>query len=99
MEATRRLFFSIRISRHPKAFAFPGVRQTRGSVTSYFGKLRGISHQLRPDIVDFSEHTFSEIKTEAYAKKNRGKVSYQITHYYDLTEEIRRDEPPPSKCR
>jgi len=61
--------------------------------------LRGISQQLRPDIIDFDRRVFYEIKTEQYAEAHRNEVSYQLRHYYDLTELIRREygsdaEPP-----
>jgi Domain of unknown function (DUF4157) len=72
------------------------VRLPRGAPNKRFGnlllaKLRGISNQLRPDIIDFKEHSFYEIKSERNAIKNRVKVSYQLSHYYTLTEEIRRE--------
>ena len=80
------------------------VRLPRGAPNKRFGdllleKLRGISYQLRPDIIDFRDHSFYEIKTEAHAVANRAKVCYQLSHYYDLTEQIRQQhgsnvEPP-----
>lgn len=79
--------------------AFRDIRLPRGAPNQKFGnllleKLRGISQQLQPDIIDFQERAFYEIKTEEYAVANRVKVLYQLSHYYRLTEEIRAEQGP-----
>jgi hypothetical protein len=56
--------------------------------------LRGISRQYRPDIIDFHDRVFYEIKT-----REDGKSRGQIESYYRVAEEIRRQhasfrEPP-----
>jgi|HubBroStandDraft_1064217.scaffolds.fasta_scaffold25763_1 hypothetical protein len=83
---------------------FTDIRLPRGAPNKRFGnilleKLRGISQELQPDIIDFKERLFYEIKTEKHALENRAKVTYQLKHYYDLIEDIRRvyggDVEPP----
>jgi hypothetical protein len=58
-------------------------------------RLRGISNQRRPDIIDFSGRVFYEIKSV----NDPGRGTVQLESYYRLSEEIRRayadfDEPP-----
>jgi hypothetical protein len=70
------------------------LRLPRGAPNKRFGnylldKLRGISYQLRPDIIDFEDRSFYEIKTETTARKYPAKVRGQLNGYYKLTELIR----------
>jgi hypothetical protein len=52
--------------------------------------LRGIRNQRRPDIIDFKNRVFYEIKTVSYAGKGRT----QIESYYKVAETIRATEFP-----
>jgi hypothetical protein len=52
-------------------------------------ELRGIQAQLRPDIIDFEERVFYEIKTETSAVIAPAKVKAQLDQYYRLAEQIR----------
>lgn len=72
----------------------------RGAPNRRFGdlllrKLRGLQNQRRPDIIDFQNRVFYEIKTAGDTR--RGTV--QLQSYYRLADEIRREyaafnEPP-----
>jgi Domain of unknown function (DUF4157) len=58
-------------------------------------RLRGISNQRRPDIIDFSSRVFYEIKSADDTRKG----TVQLTSYYKVADEIRREyaafkEPP-----
>jgi len=53
-------------------------------------ELRGLARQRRPDIIDFTERAFYEIKTTGYA--DRGQV--QLQSYYKIAEAIRRQYAP-----
>lgn len=71
----------------------------KGAPNKAFGnlllqELRGIRNQYRPDIIDFHNRVFYEIKTRV-----DGKARGQIASYYRVTEEIRQQhasfrEPP-----
>lgn len=70
------------------------IQLPRGAPNKAFGnhllgELRGIVQQLKPDIVDFKERVFYEIKTARDAGAHSAKVRNQLQHYYKLTEAIR----------
>jgi hypothetical protein len=70
------------------------IRLPSGAPNKAFGNklladLRGLQAQLRPDIIDFDERVFYEIKTEENAIKEPEKVKNQLLHYYKLAETIR----------
>jgi Domain of unknown function (DUF4157) len=52
-------------------------------------ELKGLMWQLRPDIIDFTERKFYEIKTAEYAGGNTAKVTDQLANYYRIAEAIR----------
>lgn len=52
-------------------------------------ELKGISWQLRPDIIDFTERKFYEIKTVDFAENNPAKAVDQLANYYRIAEAIR----------
>ena len=52
-------------------------------------ELAGLQWQLRPDIIDFTQRKFYEIKTAQYARDNPAKVIDQLANYYRITEAIR----------
>jgi hypothetical protein len=69
------------------------VRLPKGVKNKKFGnvllsKLRGLQRQRRPDIIDFANRVFYEIKTADNAKQG----SIQIQSYYDIAEAIRHAE-------
>ncbi len=76
------------------------VRLPKGAPNKRFtnlllSKLRGIRNQRRPDIIDFENRVFYEIKSA----DDTARGTVQLESYYRLTEEIRRahadfDEPP-----
>jgi hypothetical protein len=53
-------------------------------------QMRGIQAQNRPDIIDFEERVFYEIKTAKSANKEPGKVKDQLLDYYRKAEAIRK---------
>jgi hypothetical protein len=53
-------------------------------------ELKGLVWQLRPDIIDFTERKFYEIKTDDYAQANPSLCIEQLANYYRITEAIRR---------
>jgi hypothetical protein len=58
-------------------------------------RLRGLQNQRRPDIIDFQDRVFYEIKSIGYARQG----SVQVASYYIVADEIRREyaafaEPP-----
>lgn len=70
------------------------IRLPSGAPNKAYGnkllaELRGLQAQLRPDIIDFDERVFYEIKTEENANKEPEKVKGQLLHYYKLAESIR----------
>jgi Domain of unknown function (DUF4157) len=70
------------------------IRLPSGAPNKAYGnrllaELRGMQAQLRPDIIDFDERVFYEIKTEDNANKEPEKVKGQLLHYYKLAESIR----------
>lgn len=71
------------------------IQLPKGAPNKAFGnyllkELRGIAQQLKPDIVDFKERVFYEIKSARDATMNPVKVRNQLEHYYKLTEAIRK---------
>jgi hypothetical protein len=75
------------------------IRLPSGAPNKAFGnallaKLRGLQEQLRPDIIDFDERVFYEIKTEENAIRTPEKVKSQLLDYYKLGEAIRREFGP-----
>ncbi len=52
-------------------------------------ELRGLQWQLRPDIIDFTERKFYEIKTAKYASSKTAKAVEQLASYYRVAEAIR----------
>jgi hypothetical protein len=67
----------------------------RGARNKAFGnellrRLRGLQAQLRPDIIDFEERVFYEIKTAKTANISPEKVRAQLLHYYSTAEAIRK---------
>jgi hypothetical protein len=76
------------------------IRLPKGAPNKRFGnflldRLRGLRNQRRPDIIDFHERVFYEIKSAEDTRRG----SVQIESYYRLAEEIRvahpeLDEPP-----
>lgn len=76
-----------------------GVLLPKGVKEKRFGnllldQLRGLERQRRPDIIDFTDRVFYEIKSTGY--EDRGQV--QLQSYYAITEAILRqhgqNEPP-----
>jgi len=76
-----------------------GVLLPKGVKEKRFGnllldQLRGLERQRRPDIIDFTDRVFYEIKSTGY--EDRGQV--QLQSYYAITEAILRQhgqtEPP-----
>ncbi len=70
------------------------IRLPSGAPNKAYGnellaELRGIQAQLRPDIIDFDERVFYEIKTEENANREPEKVKNQLLQYYKLAESIR----------
>jgi hypothetical protein len=66
------------------------IRLPRGAQDEAFNneilnQLRGLQHQRAPDIVDFTDHVFYEIKTPAYAAEGRE----QLRSLYHLVDTIR----------
>ena len=75
------------------------IRLPSGAPNKAFGnmllaEMRGIQAQLRPDIIDFDERVFYEIKTEDNAKAEPAKVKNQLLHYYKAAETIRAQYGP-----
>jgi hypothetical protein len=52
-------------------------------------ELRGIASQLRPDIIDFHDRVFFEIKTVTSAEMQPNKVKDQLSNYYKIAARIR----------
>jgi hypothetical protein len=52
-------------------------------------ELKGLEKPLRPDIVDFTERKFYEIKAEEWALSNPSEAADQLANYYRITEAIR----------
>lgn len=72
----------------------PFVRLPRGAPNKKFGDalldgLRGISRPRQPDIVDFADRTFFEIKPLASFRRNPLQVREQLASLYRVTEAIR----------
>lgn len=72
----------------------PAGVQNRRFAEVLLKNLRGLVNQRRPDIIDFSERAFYEIKTVGHARD--GLV--QVESYYKIADEVRRvhapSEPP-----
>jgi hypothetical protein len=67
----------------------PGGAPNKAYGNKLLAELRGLQAQLRPDIIDFDERVFYEIKTEENANSEPGKVKNQLLQYYKLAEAIR----------
>jgi hypothetical protein len=52
-------------------------------------ELKGLQHQLRPDIIDFTERKLYEIKTNEVANRYPSKCVDQLANYYKIIETIR----------
>ncbi|MPZ31120.1 MAG: DUF4157 domain-containing protein [Rhodospirillales bacterium] len=86
-------------NRRPSRPGVAEVRLPKGVPNQRFGnlllqELRGLERQRRPDIIDFTNRAFYEIKSNGY--QDRGSV--QLRSYYKITEMILRQhgqsEPP-----
>jgi hypothetical protein len=64
----------------------------RALANAILREYRGIARQLRPDIIDFTEHVIYEIKTVSFADAGRA----QIEAYYRLIDALVRSHGGPS---
>lgn len=61
--------------------------ETRNQANPLLDRLSGRSYQLQPDIMDFTEQVFYEIKTAGYASEGEE----QLAGYYRLADSIQRE--------